>query len=108
MSARSVPPIGTPLNAFTGANPGAGGVSAVIDPLNSPFVSAFGHVGGATTIMLQYSADGATFYDSGHTASPAGAADFCIDAICGAQYVRLKTTNGVVVTATVQAKDGGS
>jgi hypothetical protein len=114
---RNIPPIGAPCNAWgsvvtnaagsviTPAATGANGFSQIVDTKNSPFISAFGHVDGATTINLQYSADGVNF-NTAHSVSPSGAADFAIDCLCGAQYVRLQSTNGVNASATVQAKGG--
>jgi hypothetical protein len=119
MSGRNVPPIGTQCNAWgtvvqtsagstmTAAATGANGFSSIVNTFNAPFVSAFGHVDGATTINLQYSADGVNFATA-HIVSPSGAADFDIDCICGGQYVRLQSTNGVNATATIQSKSGGS
>lgn len=112
---RNVPPIGVACNAWGTVNQnnsgstiapqatGANGFSAIVDTKNSPFISAFGHVDGVTTINLQYSADGVNF-NTAHSVTTAGVADFAIDCLCGAQFVRLQSTGAVNASATVQAK----
>jgi hypothetical protein len=119
MAATNVPPITargvavwgtTAINARGATNTAAAvasnGVSAVVDTMDAPFVSAFGHASGATTIVIQYSADGINFYTA-HSVVLAGAAGFAIDCICGAEFVRLQTSAAVSIWATIQAKDGG-
>jgi hypothetical protein len=119
MSGRNVPPI-TPQGVAvwgtstqnaagstnTAAAVGAGTNSSIIDTKNSPFVSAFGHASGATTISILYSADSVNFY-AAHSVVLAGGADFCIDCICGAQYVCLQSSGAVNIWATISAKGGG-
>jgi hypothetical protein len=118
MAGRNNPPIGTPCNLWgnivtngagstiTAAATGVNGVSNSIDTLNSPFVSIFGNVNGATTLNLQYSADNVNF-NTAHSLTASGAGDFNFDVICGAQYMRLQSTNNVQAYATGQAKGGG-
>ena len=77
--------------------------SGVLDSHNSPFVSAFGHVSGATTITLMVSRDGSNFY-AGSTVVLSGAADFCLNAEIGAEYVCLQSSADVTATAYLSAK----
>jgi hypothetical protein len=114
---RNVPPIGTPCNLWgtivqnaagstiTPQAVAANGYSQIVDTRNSPFISAFGNVSGATTVNLQYSADGVNF-NTAHSLAASGAGDFNIDCLCGAQFVRLQSTNAINAYATVQAKGG--
>lgn len=114
MSGRTNPPIGVQCNAWgtlsqgtiTPQATGANGFSAIVNTYNSPFLSAFGHVDAATTVNLQYSGDGVNFSTT-HSVTTTGAADWNFDCICGAQYVRLQSTNAVNASGTVQAKGGG-
>jgi hypothetical protein len=88
----------------TPAAVGANGNSFILDTMNAPFVSAFGHASTGTTIAIQYSADGTNFYTA-HTVVLSGAGDFCIDCICGAEFVRLNSSGAASIWATIQAKD---
>lgn len=88
---------------WNAVNPGAAGVSEVVDTGGFPNVTAIGNSAGATTITLQLSQDGVNFYD-GPNQVLAGAGDFRIDDSTGARYVRLKTSAGAVITAHIAAK----
>lgn len=95
--------LGVQANAWSNATTGANTNSNSLDIWGNPFVSAFGHVSGATTITLMYSQDNTNWY-AGPTVVLAGAADFKIDATTGARYVALQSTNSVTATATLTAK----
>lgn len=95
--------IGSHNNAWAAAATGVGGTSAKIDTKSLPHVSVFGNTSGASTITVQFSADNTNFYDSGTTVSANG--DFGINFTGGAQYVRLKSSANVTVSATVSAKE---
>lgn len=104
MWARGDTPLGTQGNAWAnGAATSANTNSSVVDVMDAFFVSAFGHVDGATTITLMYSIDGTNFY-AGPTVTLAGAADFKIDATVAARYLALQSTNNVHATASICAK----
>lgn len=100
----AAPDIGFEGNGWANVATGAGGFSGSCDLQWSPFVSVFGHVSGATTITVQVSQDGTTWYDSQSTQVLAGAADFCIHATIGARYVRLKSSANITATATLAGK----
>lgn len=94
-------------NAWDGVSPattGVAGLSAAIDTGGQPFVTAFGSVGGATTITLRISQDNVTFYDTQVNQILAGAADFAVSATLGARFVQLKSSADVKVVATIAAK----
>lgn len=103
---RLVPPIGNQGNAWNAAATGAGGNSNAVQVYDSPWVSVFGHVDGATTLTVCYSHDGVTWYASGNKATTTGAGDFSIDFTTAAQWIRLQSSANVTATATVAAKDG--
>lgn len=83
---------------------GAGGTSRTLDADSRPFVTAMGNADAATTITLQVSPDGTTFYDTTITQVLAAAGNFAIQATVGARFVRLKSSAGVNATASIQAK----
>lgn len=82
---------------------GIGGVSTQLTIGDAKVLSAFGHVDGACTITVQYSADGTNFFD-GPTQVLAGAADFRIDYFPGCAHTRLKSSANVTATAWISAK----
>jgi streptogramin lyase len=96
--------LGSEGNAWANAATGAGGFSNTIETAGSAQVSVFGNVNGATTITVQVSQDGQTWYDTTLTAVAAGAGNFYIAGSIGARYVRLKSSNAVTATATIAAK----
>lgn len=104
MSGRYESPLGVQANAWaavlTGANTNSPGF---LDTFSSPFVSAFGHVSGATTITLMYSHDNTNWY-AGPTIVIAGASDFFLNATSAARYACLQSTNNITSTATLAAK----
>lgn len=98
------PSPGTEGNAWDDAATGAGGNSAAVDVSGGGVVSIFGTVDGATDLDVYYSQDGATWYQSEHQISLAGAGDFGQDFRVGAAFVRLQSSNDVTATATVANK----
>jgi hypothetical protein len=100
---RNVAPIGVHGNAWSAAAVGSNGTSAVLDTWSCPYVSAFGNAGAATTLTLQYSMDGANFFN-GPSTTLAGASDFHVDATAAARYVRLLSSAAAAITATLAAK----
>jgi hypothetical protein len=102
-SGRNVSPIGGQGNAWSAATVAANGTSAVVDTWSCPYVSAFGNASAATTLTLQYSADGSSFYD-GPTVTLSGAGDFHLDATTAARYLRLLSSSAATLTATIAAK----
>lgn len=111
----SVPPITAYVWGTPGSRPGvlptaqavgAGVASNAVDTVNHPFVSAFGNASGATTMSLQYSADGITWFTR-QSVTLTGAGDFSIDCLCGARFLRLSTSGAVNLVAVISAKVGG-
>lgn len=100
---RNVAPIGVHANIWSNVSTGTSTSTNYVDTWNCPFVSAFGHVGGAATITVQYSMDGVNFYD-GPTQVLGSGIDFRIDCTCAARYVALKSSANVTATGTVAAK----
>lgn len=83
---------------------GDDGASDSFDAQYGNVLSAFGHVGAATTIFLQYgSEDSSSFFD-GPSIVLAGAGDFRIDALTAAPWARLRSTNSVLVTGYLSSK----
>jgi hypothetical protein len=102
-SGRNVAPIGVQGNAWNAASVGSNGTSGVEDTWSCPFVSAFGNANAATTLTLEYSMDGSTFY-AGPSTTLSGAGDFHIDATTAARYLRLLSSAAATITATLAAK----
>ena len=102
---RYVPPIGVHANVWNAASTGVNTTSTNnVNTYNSPFITAFGTVNGATTITVMVSQNGTTFYKSQSTQVLGGSGDFCINLTCAAQYVALQSTADVTATATIVAK----
>jgi hypothetical protein len=102
---RFSPPQGTPKNVWNNVATGVATNGNVVDTLNQPFLSIYGHVGGNTTLTVMFSADNSNFYASGTTIVFAGgAADFGVNLTAGARYVTLQSSGNVTATATIQAK----
>jgi hypothetical protein len=81
---------------------GAGGVSAVLDIGNAPFVTVFGTGSAGSTYTLQVSADGVTFYDT--TSNQVATTDVGFTATVAAKYVRVKSSANVTATVYIAAK----
>lgn len=88
-------------NAWNGTVTGAAGLSATVQLPNCRLVTVLGHVSGATTLTVEFSADGTNFYDSGVTNAPAGAADVGFSFDCAAPFVRLKSSASITATLTI-------
>lgn len=97
-----VDPHGTHANLWNAAATGANGLSAIVRVFSAAVVAVFGNTSGASTLTLQYSADGTNFYDSGDTIAANG--DFGKTFTVGAGYLRVKSGSAVTATATLQAK----
>jgi hypothetical protein len=94
---------GTHGNAWSAATVGIAGTSNVTDTAYTPICSAFGNSASASTITVQLSADGSTFYSSAfNTGVVTG--NFNVTFSTGARYVRLISSAASVITATVQCK----
>ena len=89
-------------NAWNAAATGAAGLSAPVHIGPYKNISVFGNTSGASTITVQLSQDGSTFYDSGSTISANG--NFGANYTVGAQHVRLKSSADVTATATIAGK----
>lgn len=80
---------------------GAGGVSSTVQLPQIRLVTVFGHVSGATTLTIEWSADGVNWYDSGSTIVAAGAADVGTSLDCAANWIRVKSSANVNATLTI-------
>lgn len=80
---------------------GQTGINGVSIPANINFESkaftVYGNVNGATTITLQLSADGATYYDTQYKLVLTGASDFGynLPSPCAIKYLRFKSSANV-------------
>lgn len=96
--------IGVQGNAWSAASVGVGGTSASVDTQYTPHLSIFGNADAATTIILEYSQDDASFYAGPTLTIPALGSDFWSDVTVGARYVRLRSTAAATITATIAGK----
>jgi propanediol dehydratase large subunit len=94
--------IGYKGNAWNAAAVGAAGVSAVIDLEDATNVDVTGTTSSASTITIQLSPDGGTFYDHGTTISANGS--FYGSYAVGSRFMRLKSGSAVTITASVNGK----
>jgi len=95
---------GSQANAAAAVVIGVGGFSSIVDTLGNPVVSAFGNASAATTITVQVSADGITFYDTSSTQVLGGAGNFHITLSTAGRYVRLKSSASATFTASILSK----
>lgn len=95
---------GAQANAANAVVIGVGGFSAIVDTLGNPVVSAFGSTSAATTVTVQVSADGVTFYDTSSTQVLGSAGNFHITLSTAARYVRLKSSASATFTASILSK----
>jgi hypothetical protein len=100
---RSPQIFGAQANAWSAATVGIAGTSNVVDTAYTPFCSAFGNTSNASTITVQLSADGSTFYSSA-TNTGAVTGNFGLSFSPGARYVRLISSAASTITATLQCK----
>jgi hypothetical protein len=86
-------------NAITGVN----GVSSILDlsTANQQNITFYGIVNGATTLTVQFSYDGITFYKSQYTYTLSTAGDVGFNITAVAPYCRLISSNNV--TAKIYA-----
>lgn len=91
-------------NAWNNVSVGVGGTSNTSDDLfYVSKVSVFGTRSAATEIIIQFSANGSTFYDSGYRIA-SGTGDFGLTIDTASRYVRLKSVAAATITATINAK----
>ncbi len=95
---------GAHANAANGVVIGVGGFSSIVDTLGNPVVSAFGSTSAATTVTVQVSADGTTFFDTSSTQVLGAAGNFHITLSTAARYVRLKSSASATFTASILSK----
>jgi len=96
--------IGSNGNAWNAAAVAAAGVSVTVDTLGDPNISIYGSVSAATTVSVNVSADGATWWPSTQQAVLAAAGDFYLNFTSGARYIQLVSSAAATITATVSAK----
>ena len=84
-------------NNLTGIN----GVSLVADlsTVNQTNLTVFGSVNGATQIIVQFSNDGTTFYDSQYSYNQSASGDYGFNINSSPKYLRLKSTLSVTAYA---------
>lgn len=99
-----VPSVGTHANAWNAAAVLANGVSASLAVTSQRVVSGFGNASAATTITLQVSQNGTTFYDTPVTQTLSAAGDFHVTTNTGAAHARLKSSAAATITATIAGK----
>lgn len=82
-----------------------GGTSTAVDTGAGVSCVVTGSASGTTTVTLQVSPDGSTWYDTASTATTSGAADFVISATIAARYARLKSSATVAsINARISCK----
>ena len=96
--------VGANGNAWHALAVAAAGVSATVDTLGDPNISAFGSVSAATTVTVNVSADGATWWPSTQQAVLTAAGNFYLNFVTGARYIQLVSSAAATITATISAK----
>lgn len=94
--------VGTHGNAWNAASVGAAGKSTAVELHNAFNVTAFGNTSGASTLTLEVSQNGTTWY--AHPTSIAANGDFAQSWQIGAKWARLSSSAAVTITATLAAK----
>lgn len=96
--------VGSNGNAWLAVAVAAAGVSATIDTLGGANICAYGSVSAATTVSVNISADGVTWWPSTQQAVLTAAGDFYLNFTTGARYIQLVSSAAATITATVSAK----
>jgi len=96
--------IGANGNAWNAVAVAAAGVSATIDTIGNKQITAYGSVSAATTVSVNVSADGVTWWPSTQQAVLAAAGNFYLNFVTGARYIQLVSSAAATITATVSAK----
>ena len=106
-SPRTAVPIlrGSEGNAWTAAAVGVNGTSAALDTQWAMYCSAFGSTSAATTLTVQYSQNGTTFYSSA-TNTGAVTGHFGMSFNAAARYIRLISNDAATISATLACKSG--
>lgn len=85
---------------FNGSSTGVNGTSdSITSSLYNSNYTFYGSLGGATDLVVQISGDDAHWYDTQYTYTSSSGGDFGFNVVLSAEYVRLKSTNDVVVLA---------
>ena len=86
-------------NNLTGVN----GVSLVVNlsNVNQSNLTLYGSVNGATSLVVQFSNDGTTFYDTQYSYNQSASGDWGFNITACPLYLRLKSTNSVTAYAFV-------
>lgn len=95
--------VGTSGNGWNGSSVGAGGASPAIDKTGRSSVTVVGNADAATTISVEGSVNGVTWYATGASQVLSGAGDFHIALTTGLPFVRVKSSDAATITATVVA-----
>ena len=86
-------------NTTTGVNGVSLSVALIIS--NQKNLSFFGNVSGATNLIVQFSNDGTTFYDSQYSYTQSASGDFGFNTTGSPLFCRIKSTNSVTATAFI-------
>ena len=81
----------------------ANGVTGALDIRGFPFVTVMGNASAATTISVQGSEDGTTFFVL-DTVVLSGAGDFALNLTVGVSYLQLKSSAAATINAYVSAE----
>lgn len=82
---------------------GINGYSAICNLTNkdNSIISIYGSVDNATTLVIQFSYNGITFYDTMYSYVINSGGDYGFSLSLSANYIRLKSTNNVIITSYV-------
>jgi len=80
----------------TGVNGVSTGVN--LSTINQSNLTFYGYVDNTTNIIVQFSYDGNSYYDSQYSYSQTGAGDIGFNILSSPNYVRLKSSNDVLAT----------
>lgn len=99
-----LPVVGSHGNAWNNATVSASGTSTTVDCQYSHYISIFGNTDTATTLTIQVSQNGDDWYSTNNTIVMVGSGNFYQSLQSGARYLRLSSSAGAIITATISAK----
>ncbi len=99
-----LPFYGTEGNAWNNATVSPSDVSTTIECLHCHNISVFGTTNSATTLTVQVSQDSNNWYDTSNTIVMVGSGNFHLFFNTGARYIRLRSSSGCTLTASIVAK----
>ncbi len=101
-TSKPLPLIATLWNAVAVA---AAGVSPTFDSQGMADVAIFGNASAATTLSVNVSNDGVTWYASSVSQALSAAGDFYLAFQTGARYLQLASSAAATITALASAKE---